>query len=84
VASSRWISHPSIRVDCPVCYQPLPPIVVDVDARAGSVASVAAAGRGNRVLRLKVRAQTLDAAWWAAARVWHPDCIPADVGVQSR
>jgi hypothetical protein len=77
VAVSRWSTHPTVVVECPACGQPLPRIVVDVDALSSPVPS------GRRVLwELHVRAQELDAAWWTVARREHPDCIPRDVGVR--
>jgi hypothetical protein len=78
MVSSRITTHPVVLADCPVCGVELPPIVVDVDARADVDAS--AGRRTGRVLVLEVRAQELDAAWWAAARAAHPGCIPDDVG----
>lgn len=64
-------SHPTVVVDCPVCDRPLPPIVVDIDARStGRVTD------DGRVMDVTVTAQELDAAWWDAAREAHPACIP--------
>jgi hypothetical protein len=40
--------------------------MVDVDARSD----------GPGTLTLTVTPQELDAAWWAAAREAHPDCVP--------
>lgn len=74
----RSTSSPSVTVDCPVCDRPLPRVTVDVDARADIEPAVV--GRSGRVLWLTVRAQTLGAAWWAAAREGHPDCIPPETG----
>ena len=71
----RSTTHPVVTVDCPVCDRELPSITVDVDARADIEPGLP---RRDRVLLLTVQAQTLDAAWWAAARAGHPDCIPAE------
>jgi hypothetical protein len=81
VVAARATSHPSVVVDCPVCDRPLPRVVVDVDARAD--VEVVEGARSGRVLLLTVQAQTLDPAWWAAAREEHPDCIPPELGAAS-
>ena len=75
MVASRITTHPVVTVDCPVCGRPLPRALVDVDARAD--VEVAEGRRSGRVLLLTVQAQTLNAAWWEAARDGHPDCIPA-------
>jgi hypothetical protein len=62
--ASRWTQHPSIVPDCPVCGQPLPHVVVDVDARSDD----------GRVVHVEMSVQELDAAWWDAAEVGHPSC----------
>jgi len=79
VASSRSSAHPFVYADCPVCDRQLPRIMVDVDAWSVRVPGQPSSRR--QVLQLSVRAQELDAAWWAAARAEHPECIPSDVGV---
>jgi hypothetical protein len=66
VAESRWTTHPQVVVDCPRCLRPLPPVVVDCDARAS----------GLRMLSFTLTVQELDAAWWDAARAGHPTCLP--------
>jgi hypothetical protein len=78
MVASRWTTHPVVTIDCPVCDRPLPRVVVDVDARAD--AEVVEGRRRGRVLLLTVQAQTLDQAWWDAARAEHPDCIPDGSG----
>lgn len=70
VQASRGFTAQEVVANCPVCLDPLPPIVVEVDARA----------EGHRMVVLDARAQELDAGWWAEARLWHPDCIPPGVG----
>lgn len=67
----RATTHRVVRVDCPVCDLPLPPIVVDVDARATGTAH-----DGGMLVSLTVAAQELDAAWWNTAREAHPECVP--------
>ena len=74
MVASRWTTHRAVVVDCPACDRPLPPILVDVDARADGE-------RGRRhVVSLTLQPQELDAAWWAAARAEHPGCIPDGAG----
>lgn len=77
---SRWSTHPTITVDCPVCDRPLPRIMVDVDAWMGR--QTPQVGGRRVLLQLHVRAQDLDGAWWSVARAAHSTCIPADVGVR--
>jgi len=79
MVATRATSHPLVVVDCPVCGLPLPRVVIDVDARAD--VEVAHGFRSGRMLLLTVRAQTLDRAWWDAARASHPACIPDGMGV---
>lgn len=64
MVASRWTAHPTVVPDCPVCGEPLPPVVIDVDAR----------GDGGQVTSLEVSAQPLDGAWWNAAEQLHPSC----------
>lgn len=67
-------SHPAVRVECPVCGRALPPIVVDVDARA------VMSGRGaGRVVAVVADVEPLDVGWWRAARDDHPGCVPIEL-----
>lgn len=73
---ARHTTHPEVVVDCPVCGRPLPAVQVTVDARSDA----AHRGGDRRVVSLEVRAQTLGASWWAAARADHPTCVPLGAG----
>jgi hypothetical protein len=64
MVAGRWTQHPQVVPDCPVCGQPLPHVIVEVDARYD----------GSELRQLEVTVQTLDGPWWDAAEQSHPTC----------